>query len=96
MRDVVSAIIGPGTSVEPTQNYFASWNFGSSSESGALQVISLQQPEATQLPSVSLQPQLVIHAFQVKRVGDNAQGFLLVGNIHIRTPPGKTTPSKTT
>ena len=91
---LVGITIAEWSSGETIQNYFASWNFGSSSESGSLQVISMRQPEATQLPSPSLEPQLVIHAFEVKRVGDNAQGFLLVGNLHIRTPQGKTTPSK--
>ena len=80
------------------QNYMSVWHQAGTARCGGVSLKLRGAADIVQLISPALEPQLVILDFSVTAQGhDGKEGRLVVGQLHIRTPADKTTPSyKTT
>ena len=76
------------------QNYIATWGCPREDLQETLHIHLDGQPRLIRLnSSEALEPQLVIYIFVVSSEKDNLIGYLVVGNLHIRTPTTEKTPS---
>ena len=77
--------------VETMQNYFGSFNLSERE----FEVEAVRATTIKELPSPTLEPQLAVHYLRVKLNGVDAQSYMLVGNLHVRTPAARRTPGIT-
>jgi len=80
-----------------TQNYMSIWHETGASQPGGVSLKLSQEPEVfTLAASVALEPQLVLSSYAVTTNVSEGEGMLFVGQLHIRTPNGKKSPTNQT
>ena len=98
----ISAFARGGTESKATQNYIRAWNFGVGGHSGATQPaaarLRLESTTCLTLSNRALEPKLVVDTFLLEHVrgADHLRAYLVVGNLHLRTPNKKSSPSVAT
>ena len=79
------------------QNYMSVWHQAGTARCGGVSLKLREAADIVQLTSPALEPHLVILDFSVTAQGhDGKEGRLVVGQLHIRTPADKHTPSEET
>ena len=91
IEDVLAPILPKNAQAQTVQNYLAMWGIAAVSQRCVPSLSLHTEPIVVQLSSDALEPQLVISIFEVT-LGDLA-GFALLGQLHVRTPSNKSTPS---
>ena len=98
LRRSINAFASGDVDSLATQNYIRAWNFGVQKSSGAAQPAGVQMRlRSTALRTLSspvVEPQLIIDTFHLEEIrgADRLQSWLVVGNLHVRTP-GRRAPS---
>jgi len=94
----ISAFARGGTESKATQNYIRAWNFGVGGHSGATQPaaarLRLESTTRLTLSNRALDPKLVVDTFLLEHVrgADHLRAYLVVGNLHLRTPQQQVQP----
>jgi hypothetical protein len=90
VQDMLHPLL-PGSQCCSDQNYLSSWNIARAAQPGAPTLSLHSEPHVHRLSSDILEPQLVVSVFDVLQ--QQHAGYLLVGNLHIRTPQHQKNPT---
>ena len=96
LREVFEPVMTSTADCHATQNYIVGWNLKEAVDVSTPKIALAGRPTVRVLSSEALDPQLVTTVFQVSDCRGKGHGYLVTGNLHIRTASGTRPPSTKT